>query len=236
MSTRISASTMGYTRTTDLPSAVTFTAMGWFRLASDRNAQGRYFEWTGPTNVAYMRVTSTGTTLSVGSNSGASSGAALTVGQWYHLATTFVENTTTTGHKAYLDGVQNINRDSPATLGALSTLSLGNAATFWVDTDMQAIKIWNAVLTVDEIKNEMRSVMPVRYADLYGWWPMLDTASDEVEFSGRGRNWTVAGTPTNGNHAPVSWWNRNPRRILTPPPPAGGLSIPVAMHNYRRRR
>lgn len=231
MSVRQSASTMDYNRSTDLPSETTMTIMGWFRLVSDRNVTGRFFTFIGASGSIGIRVTSTGTRFST--TTGAAAGTAgtdLTVGTWYHLTMTHV--TGASNLKGYVNGVLDSSM-AGITLGTPSGLFVGiggAGAASWVDADVQAIKAWNAVLSPAEIVNEMWSVIPVRFADLYGWWPMLNIDSDELDMSGFGRNWTVTGSPTTGDHAPVSW--RQKRRRLIVPAAAAGPSGQPMMARY----
>jgi hypothetical protein len=55
-------------------------------------------------------------------------------------------------------------------------------------------KAWDAVLTENELLQEMFSYYPVRSQNLNRWTPLIDTATDTLDFSGSARNWTITGT------------------------------------------
>jgi hypothetical protein len=56
------------------------------------------------------------------------------------------------------------------------------------------VKIWNTNIGVTQLWAEMWSTLPVRWANINGYYPMLDTATGAIDYSGNGYDWTVAGT------------------------------------------
>ncbi len=86
------------------------------------------------------------------------------------------------------------------TIAAPDALGLGNSprggtAEAWA-TKQGATKVWNAVLTEDEIKREMMSLSPVRLDGLHAALPMIGLASSPALRDLRGNTWTLSGTIT----------------------------------------
>lgn len=98
------------------------------------------------------------------------------------------------------------------------------------------VKVWADTLPDDEMKNERWTALPQRTKDLAAFYPHWHTISNEhlTDYGGNARDLTQdgAGIPTDADAPPVSL-RVSPQIIL---PTAIGLSIPVAMHNYRRSR
>lgn len=101
---------------------------------------------------------------------------------------------------------------------------------------LAAVKAWNAALTVNELQNEMRQYEPRRFANLVGFWPILP-GGRTADYSTNGNAFTDNGTNTDEEGPPIPWKLARSRYVLpTAAAAPGGLSIPVAMHNYRRLR
>ncbi len=80
------------------------------------------------------------------------------------------------------------------------------------DAEMPArltgIKQWQAALSADEIKAEMRTIHPLRLANLHSWHPAIaNNLTDALkDYSGNGRDWVSQGTNTVETQTPpVSW-------------------------------
>lgn len=62
------------------------------------------------------------------------------------------------------------------------------------------VKLWTAVLTQAELLNEMYSMLPVRLANLYDYWPLWRVGATEGYYNGH--NWTEVGTLYTDRSAP----------------------------------
>lgn len=71
---------------------------------------------------------------------------------------------------------------------------------------IHAFKCWKAQLTDIEIANEYRQARPVRTANLFCFYPMLNSGQQGVDWSGLGNAATQTGTlPSSSLVAPVTW-------------------------------
>ena len=77
-----------------------------------------------------------------------------------------------------------------------TTMLMGGStgANSFCGSDLANVKVWNAVLTEDELLAEMWSRAPVRWTDLNSWTPFLGE-TDGTDFSGT-QDWTVTGDMT----------------------------------------
>jgi hypothetical protein len=67
-------------------------------------------------------------------------------------------------------------------------------------------KAWQAALSDGEIFQEMRSIIPVRRANLYGFWPMMPgTGNRGRDWSGGGHHFTEVGSPTDAAGPGIAW-------------------------------
>jgi len=74
------------------------------------------------------------------------------------------------------------------------------------DARFSACKMWTAALTADEMAAEMRAIHPVRFADLFGWYPMFGMTGEQGrDYSGNGYDFATTGTLTAEDGPPVSW-------------------------------
>lgn len=152
--------------------------------------------------------------------------AVLTAGSWSHIAIVRSGNTWT----VYVGGVSDItfskdlngtpskiiegNTYDPNTSGAAHTSDS-------FDGRFAANKAWQAALTAQEIRSEMKRVHPVRLANLFEFWP---AENDTRKFSGRakGINWTGVNTPTYEEGPPLQICGVQPLIIV--PAAAGGTT------------
>lgn len=63
-------------------------------------------------------------------------------------------------------------------------------------------KVWDRVLTEDELTAEMYSLFPVALDGLNLWAPLWDAATDTTDFSGNARTLTLTGTEATATNAP----------------------------------
>lgn len=89
-------------------------------------------------------------------------------------------------------------------------------ATVYFNGFIAAVKIWNAALTQAEIEQERWQYLPNRLANLHLFSPLINTGGTSfLDISGAGRNWTEAGTVTDGDGPPIPW-KMGRHRILIP--------------------
>lgn len=77
---------------------------------------------------------------------------------------------------------------------------------------LTAIKCWQAALTADEIAAEMKTVRPLRLANLHSWHPCIasDLTTALKDYSGNARDWTAQGTLSVASQTPpVAWGGRH---------------------------
>lgn len=225
MAVAFNANTDRLLRTTDLLNYNNaYTVMGWAQLRVDVNAQVSFFTLNDNTvdNVDMIRTNADGVTLEtrvvVAAALTITTGNALTVGQWYHLA---MVRENATSFKIYQDAVAapTNTRDVSGRSTAATRFECGGFRSlnqFALDGRLAYMKAWSAALTVDEIANEMLMVRPLRAVNLYGWWPLLPGTGERVrDYSGNARDWTEGGTLSDEDPPPVSWGIKSNKRIFT---------------------
>lgn len=91
--------------------------------------------------------------------------------------------------------------------------------------------------TLGEMEAFRLGPRPVNTGTLRGFWPLdSPTASQIEDLSGNGATGTLTGAAV-GNHPRIPMgWGDGPMLVELAVAAAAGLSIPVAMHSYRRRR
>jgi hypothetical protein len=209
MSVRFDATTDMLTRIASVPSNVTFSVCLWCRLQVDRNNFQAAFSFDDSGGqFAALDTDSDGTTMTLYARGAQGAMGAMTVGTWYYIAMTKTSLT----HVGYFAaagtptlGVTNVT--ATGTITAANKIWIGNdvAVERW-DGNLQNVKIWDGVvLTQAEIEAERWNHVPQRTANLWAWLPMLDAASPQTDFSGNGRDFTVAGTLTTEDNPPVAW-------------------------------
>jgi hypothetical protein len=201
MAVRFDAAADGFVRTANLPSPTAFTAMGWFKITTDRNAFSTFLALdNGRFEGALLQTLTDGTTLNLYTDAD-NGGSALTVGTWYHLAMTGDASNL----KAYINGALDITASQWAFTP--SSLYLGNdVGGEWLNGCAAYVKIWSAALTAAEIQAEVYRIRPARTADLYNWTPLLPGATERLrDYSGNGYDWTALGTLTDEGGPPVGW-------------------------------
>jgi hypothetical protein len=100
---------------------------------------------------------------------------------------------------------------------------------------MAEVGIWNAALTDAEVAILALGYSPdqVRPASLVEYWKLIGRNSPETGI--KGYDMTLYNAPLVANH-PRIIYPCGPQTVYKPTAAAGGLSIPVAMAHYRRRR
>lgn len=217
MAVRFDVSSDRLLRTADLIDYnAAYTLMAWMRIVTDTNNYGNVYVMNDNSsgNADFFGVSADGTTFMVGRTSGGAgsfaenTGSALSLGTWYHIAMTR-SGTTQTG---YLNGAQDCQLTATITGRVAATrLEMGAATTdnlSLFNGRVAHAKAWAGVaLTAEQIRQEMYSVLPHRFADLYAAWTLLKGATERLrDHSSNGRGWTAGGTLTDEDNPPgVAW-------------------------------
>lgn len=93
------------------------------------------------------------------------------------------------------------------------------------------VKVWDAVLSDEELLQETRSLLLERTANINGYYPMLGQtlANNNTDYSGLGRTWSNTGTPTvNAAGHPVAYSTGAPKKRYFSPA-AGGFTGTLAV-------
>lgn len=202
---RCNSASDAFTATTNLPTNTSFTMMGWFNIITDRNAATSFLNYGehASLNEKTLETNADGTTLLLWDDSDGVSGTNLTAGKWYHLAFTYND----TNGLVYVNGVLDIT--NPTTTEPTTTMRIGNSpASEFLNGRFSCVKIWSVVLTAGEIANEMNHCRPLRTDSLNRWMPTTNNvlASDALDKSGNGRDFTVTSTPVvEADYPPVGW-------------------------------
>src|SRR3989304_2990486 len=109
MSLRFNGDGAHLSRTTNLPSITSWTMMGWFKISVDTNTNSLFWQFGHATNDEDYEVVTDidGTTLRAYNGITSTNGSLLTVGTWYHLAST-VSGIGPDEYLVYLNGVLDI--------------------------------------------------------------------------------------------------------------------------------
>lgn len=225
MAVRFDSSADALTRSTNLPTNGAATIMAWFKISVDRNTFSSALVLKHATAGGYSIGTDIdGTTHSLFLTGGNVNGTALTVGTWYHTA--FVIDGTSTGNfKGYLNGVLDIT--TGATTGSLSEIRLATrvvGGSEWLNGCLAAVKIYDAALTAAEINAERFQIAPMRWENLNSFFPLFTAADAATDYSGYGRNLTVAGTLATEDAPPIPWRigrTRYQAQVAAPAPATG---------------
>ena len=211
-----------------------YTVMLWVYIATDANDYGHF--WSADTvadayqNADWIGLNLDGTTLRIGSYSGGSGsdglGTNLSVGTWYHVA---LVRSSTTALIGYLNGASdtttvttNVSARAAAVDERIGRLNGG----FGVIGRYAHFKQWSVALTAAEIAAEMRSIRPVRFADLNRWTPMIASEVGNASNSLVGSSWTQTGTWSVESGPAVSW---GAPVILSLLAASGGVSGTIAV-------
>lgn len=216
--------TQSLTRTTNLSSVCTI--MGWFQIVTDTNNYNALI-W-GSTGAATTRILLeldvNGTSLAVYNGTTSAVGTNLTAGTWNHLAIVH-GGSGANNLRGYLNGVLDCQVAGNGT--AYDTLRIGEGLGGEdFNGRLAALKMYDAVLTAEEILTESRQYVPVRWTNLNAWYPLW-SVNDVADYSANARAWTVGGTFTTEEGPPIPWRMRRKRKPAYTVTAAGG--------NRRRR-
>jgi hypothetical protein len=203
---RFDAAGEGLSRTGNLPSADSFTIMGWFRILGDTTSYSSFMALGTGTNgvntYRVMRCCGNGwQDLFFQPTGGIAGSLATPVGAWYHLALT-VAGSGAGQVKTFINGVQTRTYNGDPTIPA-ERFHIGNDGRgFWLNGSAAAVKVYDVPLTQTEIAAEMQQFLPVRSANLNGFYPLQSAGAATVDLSGYDRTLTMAGTLTTDPNGP----------------------------------
>lgn len=199
-----------------------YTIMAWAYPVSNPTAQITLFSVANNgSNLDRLRSNSGGTTWSaqsiVGGTSVNTNGSSVSYGSWQHWA---LVRRDASNLDTYVNGVLDAtSTQSVSGRSAAAQLDIGNtnSASAYFNGRVFAIKAWNVALTAAEIQEEMRTIRPVRLANLWGWWPGRPGSGERAkDYSGNGRSLTEGGTLTDEDAGPISWGARSGKRARPP--------------------
>lgn len=195
--------TAGKWERTQFTGAQTFC--GWFYRVTNRGTYETFFQFD---QNSIFQTGSSGNNLSVYDGSQEIAGSAVGTGTWFHIAGVSEGDTNSDTIRLYLNGVQDISfvRATGRTGG--DTRVANSSFDEWLDGRFAYLKWWTAALTAAEIANEMRTIRPIRFANLYGFWktdPAQSSADRVKNMIGSGNNFTESGTISPADGPPVSW-------------------------------
>lgn len=205
---RINASNEMLVRTTDLPTPTNFTICGWVK-ATFLSQWSSIFNLENSNGTDYVAIyISNSNVLTIGANFVTNP----TENTWFFVAITNagIAEGDLKGYWKYADTVgwnaTQVNQGNDVTP---AYLTIGNdhwSTPEYINAAFFNIKIWNAVLSSEELLQEAQSILPKRTNSLYSWTPMFSGAEERIkDYSGNGRNWTEPITLTEEAAPPVSW-------------------------------
>ena len=193
-----------------------FTVCGWFYFATDRNTYTTIFVLNSTTGSPsggdgwWLQMNSDGSTLAIwdqDADAWYTAGiGAMTTGNWYHVAIrknstnlrgSLRVRTTLTYTTVACDNPP-ADTFTPANMefgtDGYSEPTYGNYANW---------KIWEAALTDDELLQESMRFLPIRRANLWAWYPMIDASGRD--YGPNGNNLNVLTGLTVGDNPPISY-------------------------------
>lgn len=165
----------------------------------------------------------------------------IAAGGWFHGVARYGS---TTDREIYTNGVSEASNTSNDGLifANIDRLGIVCRCQSTIDSffggDMGDVAIWDVSLDDREIAALATGVRPnrIRRDSLVHWWPLWGVHSPEIDLMGN-LDLTLTAAPTRSADAPpistkMFWWDPSFEELAV----AAGLSIPVAMYNYRRNR
>ena len=152
------------------------------------------------------RANMTGTPLYASDRSGTDFLGSQVIGNniWYALTWSW-DGTT---DKVYVNGDLEISTTGMnfVTSRAITTIgSYGTASNNGENTFFDGVKVWQAVLTQQEIRNEVGSIKPKRFQDLWAWLPCNNGSVVGADYSGSSRSFTQSGTVAESAPSSTAW-------------------------------
>lgn len=245
-------SAQNYSRTANIPGQAAATIAFWYQPSTTasayapicalfRNASGREIGI----------IAQNGTALDLfWTNGGASSSntfGTVAANTWYYIALT--SGGTAIGA---LDGyVRSQTATSFTTVANTSTVDSLAPDRIFLNEDgygsggvqtkrFANLKVWDRVLTTDELYQEMQVSMPTIYESINLWCPLDDATTDQDDYGPNNRDLTVTGTPTafttDAPAIPFIWEHGTEWNWFEAAAVGGSTQPPRSMHQFRLRR
>lgn len=213
MAVRFDASGEALTRTASLPSSTAFTMCGWAKRAASTSTWTFFagLENATSSSTKYMVIGYRNNgPFCISSDTGGTAaqfGTTYGDGVWFFWAISNA-GTGATDFKGYAMASTESSFQTVTETGSSFTAAMmpfGNDSyNERFNGTMAGLRVWDAVLTQAELEQERYSILPVRMANLHGFWPIFGH-SDLVDYSGNARDLTATGTLSTEDGPPVSW-------------------------------
>jgi hypothetical protein len=207
---RLTAASSQYLgRTASVPNWSAYVVMFEVYLDSDTNDNQAFCVLNSSLGAAEYDMIGTdtdGVTLKLSCEAGSTTGAALSVGQWYKVA---IVRASATDLRMYVDGAQAGSTITASVSGRLSCTEMRFGSWFgsyqFLDGRVEDIKILESAPGADEIADRLSVVQSI--GDEWAWIPAVDDtlASSLLDYSGNGRDLTGYATPTIADGSPTAW-------------------------------
>jgi hypothetical protein len=178
------------------------TIMQWINLSAGGPAAHRGFVNLVNTTTGssmFLSTNNDGLTLDFGTSSNNYLGSLLTAGTWYHVATTFINISSTSRIiSGYLNGVQQVHASDTTTFVDATNIIVGNYGgggnyTYPLFGNVRDVRIFRHCMNPFEIKREMQSSRPVA-RDIAAWYLLDDNLTQDK--SGQNITLTTVGAGT----------------------------------------
>ncbi len=189
----------GIDRTSDiLPFNADYTWCMWIRLDGAAGGDHEYINISDGTDGddGYDRVVfnSSGqvytNTKDEASSSGDSEKMTISASVWHHVVMVRAD---TSNLWLYLDGVKSSSSANVDISGRATADRMFIREIFGNGFMVHGAKAWTRELTIQEIRSEMNSTVPVVTDGVYGFWPLLGPDIDLNDYSGQGRDMAQVG-------------------------------------------
>ena len=187
------------------------TIMCWFKF--NAAGSGSYMDLVAVENNTYMQIITDTLQIDYGTFDNDHLATVLTPGRWYHSAMIVVPTSTTSRQIiGYLNGQLQVDLTDTDTYSASTLVSVGNsenipAGSHYVNPlngSIEDVRIWTRQLTLREIQDEIRSIVPVHKQALAIWAPFNDNITEDK--SGHGHIFTAGSSVTLGAGRPNRTW------------------------------
>ena len=209
-----------FERNSDLPDEQLFTAMAWIYLPSSSTEIVSTVSIDDGVSKGIGLIVDMSSTnqLVLDTHDDFDIGSNMSEDTWFHLAPASGASTV----KGYFNGVEDVSVSTPSAFTpAALTLGAAEPPSYSEEVYCAHYKCWDATLTIDEIKSEMRTIMPQRLNSLHMWTPIFPGSTERLaDYSGNGRNWTQNGTVVDVPGPSVAW-DIKPATFLFQEPPPG---------------
>jgi hypothetical protein len=144
--------------------------------------------------------------------SGAVVSSTLTLNTWYWIGLVSSSGTNRVGYASVGQGTISQATQTASNANTATEMRVGDSIyNEPSECEIMAVKIWDAVLTLNELRAERSQIYPKRWANLHLWSPCWN-ASDVRDYGPAGRNWGFTGTIVTGINPPIPYILKPSRR------------------------